>query len=155
MVETQTETDVQPEEFGVKLSFTYCFFVCLGSAGIGAWAGSSRGGIGSVFGSVGGGGVAILWLNRVSKFRIRPSGVSVSGGVLWGIIAGVLDTLWLHMSAHVLGYHRLSTGRNLLFTQQSYVEIGLIFGVVAGLFYGRICIACLNCLLLNLKQEKK
>jgi len=155
MIGTQTETVVSLEESGVELSFTYCFFVCLGSAGIGAWAGWSRGGIGSVFGAVGGVGVAILWLNRVSKFRIRPSGVSVSGGVLWGIIAGVIDTFWLHMSAQVLGYHRLSTEVHLIPNQWNYVETGLIVGVIAGLFYGGICIVCLNNLLLGMKGEER
>ncbi len=155
MVETQTETDASPEESCVRLSFTYCFVVCLGSVGIGAWAGCSRGGIGSVFGGVGAVGVALLWLNRVSRFRVRSTSVSISGGILWGIIAGVIDTLWLHMSAQVLGYHRLSTEIHLIPNQWNYIEIGLMFGVIAGAFYGWICIVCLNARLLDLKQEER
>ncbi|MBT3200485.1 MAG: hypothetical protein HN350_11260 [Phycisphaerales bacterium] len=150
-----TNPDAQIDGTYAILPLWYSILVCLGSAWIGGFFGGSRGGWGILFGAVGGLVVAALWLNRVSKFRIRPRGVSVIGGILWGIIAGVIDTLWLHMSAQELGYHRLPSGKDAFLGHEAYIQVGLILGVIAGIIFGWICITVLNNLRLEPTQEER
>jgi MoaA/NifB/PqqE/SkfB family radical SAM enzyme len=124
-----TDSGAPPEANRTSLPLCYKIMVCLGSAGVGGLFGSSRNYWGIVFGAVGGVGVAVLWLICMGKIQKRSTKPRFLYGIALGMVAGVLDTIWLNLTVWALGYDKLYLGL------QDYIE----FGVVAGGGYGLWC----------------
>ena len=108
--------------------------VCIVSAAIGAFFGLIYGIPGLCVAAIGGAFAALLWSYMMLKAtRKGHTGANlVRKGVLWGIIAGVADTLLLHIVGIILTGADV-TGIGIV------LSIAIICGVVAGAINGLIC----------------
>ncbi|MDP6045511.1 MAG: hypothetical protein QGH94_04165 [Phycisphaerae bacterium] len=150
MTNTATDANTRPDPGRVKSPLWYSILVCLGSAGVGGFFGAVHEIWGLVFGAVGGVGVAVFWLRCVSTLRRSPI-VRIVGGTVLGVLAGVLDTCWLHMTAWGLGYETLSSGE-LPVDLALALLVGCYYGVIAGGLYGLGCMIVLQ-LCLAIKRK--
>ncbi|MDP6543572.1 MAG: hypothetical protein QGH60_06230 [Phycisphaerae bacterium] len=143
MDENATDSDGSPGAVYTALPLWYKILVCAGSAGVGGFFGVIYGITGIIFAAVGGLGVAVFWLKRVSRFQTQSVAAAIFGGIGWGIVAGLIDTVWLH-----------ATGLTIMFTQvgrpRSFVGfeivlvIAILCGVIAGAVYGLVCMVVLE-----------
>ena len=151
MVDIATDSNASPDAGWAMLPLWYRILVCLGSAGVGAFFGSFYGPWGIAFSAVGGAGVGVLWLVLVSRFQTHSNAAAVFSGMIWGAIVGVIDTFWLHLAVRGLGYQ--FGGRTLVFGPQDDLIIGSILAIIAGAFYGLVCMIVLNVHLVSMSQE--
>ena len=142
MANTETNASVSPAEDRVRFPLWYNIMVCVGSAWIGGFFGSYYGTWGVAFSAGGGLAVAMLWLNRVGKFQTESDVTAILGGMWWGAIVGVLNTLWMHLTAWGLRYEY--GDRKHLVHFQGALTIGIVLGVIAGAIYGLFCMIVLQ-----------
>jgi uncharacterized protein (DUF2062 family) len=149
MVDIVTESNSFPDTVHVELPGWFKILVCVGSAMVGGYFGGPYWIIGIVSGSIGGVVVAIFWLRRISRFQTKSVTVAIFGGIGWGIVAGLIDTVWLHATtlailfSRVLGpekYHHL----DIIKYWDIVLLIAFLCGVGAGAVYGLICMIILE-----------
>jgi hypothetical protein len=139
MADIAADSNSSPDVVHAALPKWYKILVCLGSAMVGGFFGYIYGPVGVVSGAAGGVGVAIFWLKRISRFRTQSVTAAIFGGIGWGIVAGLIDTVWLH--ATILA---------ILFSQVDFrywdivLLIAFICGVGAGAVYGLVCMIVLE-----------
>ncbi|MDP6636037.1 MAG: hypothetical protein QGG42_14150 [Phycisphaerae bacterium] len=138
MVDITTDSNDSSGADRTALPLWYKILVCLGSAGVGGYFGASHQVAGILFGAVGGVGVAVFWLFWMGKLQTRSVGLRFFSGIGIGILAGVIDTFWLHLTAWGLGYDTLGSGYFKI-TLYDALLVGSIIAVVAGGLYGLVC----------------
>jgi hypothetical protein len=143
MVDTATDSKSFLDADRVALPLWYMILVGLGSAGVGGYFGAWFGIWGVVFSAVGGLGAAVFWLSRVNRFQTESTSLSIFYGILWGVFVGVIDTLWLHLTAWGLGYN-MAVNNEFHIGFQATLIIGLMLGAGAGAVYGLLCMVVLK-----------
>ncbi|MDP6636036.1 MAG: hypothetical protein QGG42_14145 [Phycisphaerae bacterium] len=150
MVDIATDSDTSPDVTYIALPLWYKILVCTGAAGIGGFFGIIHGITGIILGAVGGVGAGIYWLDRVGGVPAQSTYAERPDGIRWGAVAGVIDTLWLHIAygfwlyiADVYG-ERISDSRAYLLGFPGLLLIGIILGIVSGAVYGAICMMVLE-----------
>jgi len=143
MTETEIETSVSPAESRFEFPLWYSIMVCLGSAAVGGYFGAIYQFAGILLGALGGIVVAVFWLKRVSKFRTQSVVAAIFGGIGWGIVAGLMDTVWLHTTGLIVMHDEV-------FSSGSHNYLGIVFAIaivcalVAGAVYGLLCMIILE-----------
>jgi hypothetical protein len=143
MTDIATDSNDSPDTVRAELPEWFKVLVCLGSAVVGGLFGAVYMFVGMFFGALGGVFVAVFWLKRISEFQTQSVAAAILGGIGWGIVAGLIDTAWLHATSLIMMYSEV-------FGRGSFVglEIILVFavgcGVVAGAIYGLLCMIVLE-----------
>ncbi|MBT3200486.1 MAG: hypothetical protein HN350_11265 [Phycisphaerales bacterium] len=139
MVDIATNSNDSPDTVHAELPEWYKIAVCLGSAVVGGFFGAVYEFFGILMGSVGGIGVALLWLNWVAKFHTPSVLLRILYGIGMGIYAGLIDTAWLHTT----GLLRISASGPYDFFLFILI-IAFFCGVFSGAAYGLICMIILE-----------
>ena len=153
MVDTATDSDASTYATYATLPLWYKIMVCLGSAAVGGFFGSGYGITGIILGAVGGVGVAVFWLKRVSRFQTRSVVAAIFGGIGWGIVAGLMDTVWLHATSLAIMFSQ-ATGPQSFAGFKIFFVIVFLCGVVAGGLYGLLCMIVLEAHLAGKRREQ-
>jgi len=154
MTNIETNPGDRTEAGGVELPNWYRWLVCLGSAIVGGFFGSIYEFTGVLLGALGGAAVAVFWLKLISTFRTQSVTARIFGGIGWGIVAGLMDTVWLHVTGLAATFHELSGAHSLVGFEIVFV-IALVCGVGAGAIYGLLCMIVLEIYRASTKQEQE
>lgn len=144
MTEDTTDPAISPETVYGKLPDWYRILVDVGSAIVGGFFGAIYGLTGIIAGSVGGMAVAIFWLSRVSKFKTQSIAARIFGGIGWGVVAGLIDTAWLHATGQAVQVLREIRGPGAIGNLEVVLVVAAMFGLVAGAVYGLLCMIVLE-----------